>query len=69
MKKQTKKKPPKGWTPKRIKGVIEHYKKLSDEAQAAEDEAAFSSRKHTVMVIPNEYVPAVCRLLTKKRSP
>jgi len=69
MKKRVKKGLPKGWDKKRVNQVIRHYERLSDDAQAAEDENAFSSRKHTVMVIPNEYVPAVCRLLAKKRSP
>lgn len=54
---------PPGWDEERVRRVLEHYKGQSDAAAAAEDEAAFAEQGQTVMVIPNELVPAVRTLL------
>ena len=54
---------PPGWDEHRVKLVLEHYETQTDEEAVAEDEAAYEDPEHTVMVIPNELVPAVRRLL------
>lgn len=54
---------PKGWTQERIRKVIAHYDSLTDEQWAAEDEAAFSDPRMTMMSVPSELVPAIARLI------
>lgn len=54
---------PPGWDEERVRRVLEHYKGQSDAAAVAEDAAAFAEQGQTVMVIPNELVPAVRMLL------
>ncbi len=56
---------PPGWDEERVQGVIKHYESLSDEEDVAESEAAFADPTQTVMIIPNELVPAVRALLAK----
>ena len=54
---------PPGWDEARVRDVIEHY-----ESQT-EDEAAFEDTSHTVMVIPNDLVPAVRAILSEDSDP
>ena len=74
MKKQPRKSPnktqrfPAGWDEKRVRRVLEHYENQSEDEAVAEDEAAFESRDHTVMMVPNELVPEVRKLMAKKRG-
>jgi hypothetical protein len=57
---------PPGWDEERVRKVIAHYESQSEEEALAEDEAALEDPKQTVMVIPNELVPAVRQLLAKR---
>ena len=57
---------PPGWDEERVRRVIAHYENQSEEEALAEDEAAYEDPKQTVMVIPNELVPAVRELLAKR---
>ena len=59
---------PKGWDKERVRRVLEHYDKQSDEEAVAEDEAAYESTTHTAMDIPVELVPRVRELLAKRRA-
>lgn len=59
---------PPGWDEERVRRVLEHYEGQSDAAAAAEDESAFAEQGQTVMVIPNELVPAVRTLLASNES-
>ena len=59
---------PKGWNEERVRHVLEHYEKQSDEEAVAEDEAAYESTTHTAMEIPVELVPQVRELLAKRRA-
>ena len=54
---------PPGWDEERVRKVLARYENQSEEEALAEDEAAYEDPEHTVMVIPNELVPAVRRLL------
>ena len=56
---------PPGWDEERVRAVIEHYDGQTDDELAAEIEAAFEDESHTVMVIPNDLVPAVRALLAE----
>lgn len=40
---------PEGWNEERVRRVLEHYEKQSDEEAVAEDEAAYESPTHTAM--------------------
>ena len=54
---------PPGWDEARVRDLIEHYESQTEDEAVAEDEAAFEDKSQTVMVIPNELVPAVRALL------
>ncbi len=57
---------PPGWDEERVRRVIAHYESQSEEQALAEDEGAFEDPEQTVMVVPNELVPAVRQLLAKR---
>ena len=56
---------PPGWDEERVLKVLEHYESQTEDEAAAEDEAAFEDESYTVMLIPNELVPAVRNLLSQ----
>ena len=56
---------PPGWDQERVKRLLEHYETQSEDEAVAEEEAAFEDKTHTVMLIPNELVPAVRTLLSQ----
>jgi hypothetical protein len=58
---------PTGWDEERVRRVLEHYERQSDEEALAEDEASFESTTHTVMEVPVDLVPAVRELIAKRR--
>lgn len=58
---------PPGWNEERVKEVIAYYENQTEDEQVAEDEAALAEQTHTMMLVPNELVPQVRRLITKKR--
>ena len=57
---------PPGWDHDRVREVLEHYESQSDEDAAQEDDTAMDAIAETVMVIPNELVPAVRALISKQ---
>ena len=59
---------PQGWDAERVRKVLEHYERQSDEEAVAEDEAAYESTTHTAMEIPVDLVPEVRELLAKRRT-
>jgi hypothetical protein len=59
---------PPGWDESRVRRVLEHYERQSDEEAVAEDEAAYESTTHTSMDVPVELVPIVRELIAKRRS-
>ena len=56
---------PPGWDEERVKRLLEYYETQSEDEAIAEDKAAFEDNTHTVMLIPNELVPAVRKLLSQ----
>ncbi len=56
---------PTGWDEARVRKVIEHYERQTEEEAVAEDEAGYEDPKETVMMIPTELVPAVRELLAR----
>jgi hypothetical protein len=59
---------PRGWDRKRVQKLIDHYEKQTPEEAAAEDDAAYRSTHLTMMAVPVELVPAVQRLISRKRA-
>ncbi|HXO27854.1 MAG TPA: hypothetical protein VOA80_10945 [Thermoanaerobaculia bacterium] len=60
----TKKFPP-GWDDARVRNLLDHYKRQTDEEAAAEHEAALSRPDHTLMEVPTELVPAVREIIAE----
>ena len=56
---------PPGWDEARVRDVLDHYESQTEDEALAEDEAAFEDSSQTVMVIPNDLVPAVRALLSE----
>ena len=54
---------PPGWDEARVRDLLEHYESQTEDEAVAEDEAAFEDKSQTMMLIPNELVPAVRALL------
>lgn len=65
--KKSKQKLPPGWTQERLRKLAEHYENQTGEEQVAEHEAAFRAKGHTVMVVPNDLVPEVRKLIARRR--
>jgi hypothetical protein len=59
---------PAGWDEERVRSVLAHYEKQTDEEAVAEDEAAFRARGQTIMVVPQRLVPAITRLITQEKT-
>jgi hypothetical protein len=57
---------PKGWNRQRVQAVIDHYENQTDDEATAEDEAAYKNPSFTMMQIPNELVPRVQKLISKR---
>ena len=58
---------PPGWDEDRVRRVLEHYEKQSDEEAVAEDEAAYESTSHTTMAVPVDLVASVRELIARRR--
>jgi len=57
---------PKGWDEDRVKRVLDHYEKQTENEAFAEDEAAWEDTSSTFIEVPIELVPSVRELLAKK---
>ena len=59
---------PKDWDERRVKAVISHYEKQTEEDAVEEDEAAFKKRKQTAMEVPVQLVSTVRELIAKYQA-
>lgn len=59
---------PAGWDQTRVMRVLEHYEQQADDEAVAEDEAPSEAPTHTLMEIPVDLVPAVRKLIAKRRA-
>ncbi len=59
---------PEGWDEKKVKTVLSHYEKQTEDEAAEEDELAFKNRNLTVMEIPVQLVSKVRELIVKYKS-
>jgi hypothetical protein len=51
-----------------VQALIDHYENQSDDEAIGEAEAAYRSTRLSMMPVPVELVPAVERLIAKKRA-
>jgi len=59
---------PAGWDEERVRRVLAHYEKQTEEEAVAEDEAAYEAEGQTVMIVPSDLVPAIRQLLASRRG-
>ncbi|VVB55186.1 Uncharacterised protein [uncultured archaeon] len=59
---------PKGWDENRVKMVISHYEKQTQEEAMEEDESAFKNRTQTAMEVPVQLVSTVRELIAKHQK-
>jgi hypothetical protein len=59
---------PPGWDEDRVRKVLAHYEKQTEEEAVAEDEAAFQDQTQTMMDIPKELVATVRELIAKHQA-
>jgi hypothetical protein len=57
---------PKGWDEERVKRILNHYERQTEDEAVGEDEAAWENTTQTFIEVPNELVPAVRELLAKQ---
>jgi hypothetical protein len=64
---------PAGWDEGRVKKLLQHYEKQTEEEAVAEDEAAYLRRDQTVIVVPKNLVPTITKMIARqgkqKRTP
>ncbi len=58
---------PAGWNEAKVRRVLEHYERQTEDEAVAEDEAAYQLRGQTVMVVPKRLVPEITRLIEGRR--
>ena len=54
---------PSGWAPQKVKKVLDHYEKQTEENATLEDEAAYKDKTQTFIEIPKKLVSSVRKLL------
>jgi hypothetical protein len=57
---------PSGWNEQRVRELIAHYESQTEEEAVAEDELAFEHESTSMVEVPNELLPAVRELLSKR---
>ena len=58
---------PKGWTEEQIRKLAEYHDNMTEDQQVAEIEASLNDENQTMMMVPTELVPAIVKLINKKR--
>lgn len=59
---------PPGWDEARVQKVLEHYENQTEDEAVAEDEAAYQAEGQTVMIVPTDLVPAIRRMIARRRG-
>lgn len=59
---------PPGWDEQRVRRVIEHYERQSEDQALAEGEAAYEGNSCALMGVPKDLVSKVRELIAKKAS-
>jgi hypothetical protein len=58
---------PEGWDEERVRKLAEYYENQTEDEQVAEHEAALRAEGNTIVVVPNELVPEIIKLICKKQ--
>ena len=58
---------PAGWDESKVRRVLAHYEKQTQQEAAAEDEAPFRRPSQTIMKIPRKLVPVVRTLIAMSK--
>ena len=59
---------PPGWDEERVRRVLDHYERQTEEEAVAEDEATFEDSTQAVVEVPRELVPAIRELIAKHKE-
>jgi hypothetical protein len=59
---------PRGWNQKRVREVVSHYEKQTEDEQFADIERARKAAGITMIGVPTELVPEIHALVAKRRS-
>ena len=59
---------PPGWDEERVRRVLFHYEKQTDEEAVAEDEAAFKGKGRTVIEVPAELMPVIREIIAQYKA-
>jgi hypothetical protein len=59
---------PRGWNEKRVQEVIAYYDRQTEDEELAEYEAGMKVEGLTVMLVPSDLVPAIRRLIGRRRG-
>jgi hypothetical protein len=57
---------PAGWNEERVRKVLQHYERQTEEEAVGEDEAAFRRRNQTVMVVPTQLVATITKMIARE---
>jgi hypothetical protein len=57
---------PTGWNEERVRRLLSHYERQTEEEAVAEDEAALRRRDQTVMVVPKQLVPTITKIIARE---
>jgi O-phosphoseryl-tRNA(Cys) synthetase len=66
--KKIKQKFPRGWNERKVRAVIQHYDRLTDDELAHEIETAREVRDETLISIPTQLLPAVQKLIVQHQQ-
>jgi len=58
---------PEGWDSKRVRRVLAHYERQTEDEAVAEDEEGMRPSE-TVMNVPHDLVPTIRELIAKRRG-
>ena len=56
---------PKGWDENRVRKVIDHYEKQTEDEALSEDEVAWKKRNETFIEVPIKLLPQIRKLLAR----
>jgi formiminotetrahydrofolate cyclodeaminase len=59
---------PVGWDEERVRRVLSHYEKQTDEEAAAEDEVAFKSKGRAAIEVPVELIPVIREIIAQYKA-
>lgn len=59
---------PPGWNEKRVRKVLRHYERQTEDDAVTEDEAARADDQETVIIVPKRLLPAIRNLVQRSKT-